>query len=86
MHFHPDPSVPFVQLQRTRSPRKTKMPMSTTRAPSQFALAPNEETSRAALRKGFASREHEIQLHHVRSAIVTLTARIHGALRIAGPG
>ena len=65
MHVHPDPSLPFVQLQRARSPRETKVPMATARAPSQLALAPNDETSLAALGEGATSGEHEIQLQHV---------------------
>lgn len=65
MHFHPDPSLPFAQLERARSPRETKVPMATTRVLSQFTLAPNDETSLAALGKGAIGGEHEIQLQHV---------------------
>lgn len=66
MHFHPDSVLPLVQLQRAPAARHPKVPMMAAGPPSQLALAPNDETSPAALLEDLPSGEVEIQFQHGR--------------------
>ena len=65
MDFHPDPTIRVVQLQRPWSIGKAKMPVSTTGATTQLALAPNDEPPSAALRQRLASGESEVEFEHL---------------------
>jgi hypothetical protein len=48
MHLHPRAALPLVQLQRPSTGRHPEMPMTTSSAASELALAPNDKTTTAA--------------------------------------
>jgi hypothetical protein len=64
MHFHPDSVLPLVQLECPRTAWNLKVPMMGASAPSQFALASNDNSAPAALLEDFPCREIEIELKH----------------------
>jgi hypothetical protein len=66
MHFHPDPVLPFVQLQRARTAWYPKVPMMATGAPGQFALAAHDEPAPATFFEDLPSGELEVEFEHSR--------------------
>jgi hypothetical protein len=64
MHLHPDSVLPFAQLQCARMAWHPKVPMTATRATTQFALASNDEAASSAFIKDSAGSQLEIELEH----------------------
>ena len=64
MHFHPDSVLPCVQFQCARTAWSPKVPMMAPGAPSQFALASNDETAPPTLVEDLLGGELEVELEH----------------------
>jgi hypothetical protein len=68
MHLHPDPVLPFIQLQSARSTWDPKIPVTATRAPSPLALAPHQKATATELLQDLISGDLQIKFQH--SAII----------------
>jgi hypothetical protein len=64
MNFHPDSVLPFAQLERARTARHPKVPMTATGASGQLPLASNDKTAPAALVEDLARGEPEPKFEH----------------------
>jgi hypothetical protein len=64
MHFHPDPVLHLVRLQRARTAWNPKMPMMAAGASCKFTLAPNNKAALTALVKNLRGGELEIEFEH----------------------
>ncbi len=64
MHFHPDSVLPCVQFQCARAAWRPKVSMMAPGAPSQFALASNDETAPATFVEDLPGGDLEVELEH----------------------
>ena len=76
MHLHPRAALPLVQLQRPSTGRHPEMPMTTSSAASELALAPNDKTTTAAFLSwrarsgtGRSARSRRVRSDRVPSAV-----------------
>lgn len=62
--FHPDPSLPFVQLQGAFATGNPEVPVTTARAACELAFALDNEAVPAACLEGLLGSEFDIQDKH----------------------
>lgn len=66
MHFHPDATLPFAQLQGARATWNRKMPVMAAAMACELPFGPNNEASSAALLESLFGGEFEVKLEHDR--------------------
>jgi len=64
MHLHPNPVLPFVQLECARAAGYPEMPMMATGTPGQLALASNDETAPMTLLENLPGGDLKIEFEH----------------------
>jgi len=62
MHLHPDPILPFVQLQGAWPRWRTKVPVVAAISPGQLALAYDDQAAALTLRQDLPCAELEVKL------------------------
>ena len=67
MHLHPNPVMPFVQLECPGASRNPKMPMMAAWTRRQCALALDDKAALTALRESLVRRDLEIEFEHGRA-------------------
>ena len=66
MHLDPDPALPLAQLERAGPSGKPKVPVVTTRAPGQLALAAHEKATPTAFGECVIGSDIQLELNHAR--------------------
>jgi hypothetical protein len=66
MHLHPNPVLPFVELQGAGAVWNPKVPVAAAAASCQFTLALNHKAAPAALSESLVSRNPKVEFEHER--------------------